>query len=302
MLVTKIQRFSTHDGPGVRTVVFLSGCPLSCKWCHNPEAQLFHRDVLFISEACIGCGACVRVCPRFAHERNAEENHILNREKCIRCLKCTDVCPAGALTPTAYEMSTDEIIRIVRRDKAFYDSPDHEKPGGLTLSGGEPLTNSENALSLLRAAKSEGISTAVETSGYFNGEIIPSLVPLTDIFLWDFKDGNDIRHKKNTGVSGKTSRENLTAAGKLGASIILRCIMINGVNMDEDNLCGIADVYHAAGCIAAELLPYHPYGDSKYTQLGLNSGADAKYIPEKEQLGEFRKQLIRRGVNVKPMR
>jgi len=127
-------------------------------------------------------------------------------------------------------------------------------------------------------------------------------VPLTDVFLWDFKDGDDVRHLENTGVSGKTSLENLLKAGALGAKIVLRCIMISGLNMDETNLAGIADAYRRAGCDSVELLPYHPYGESKYEQLGLDAGVDVNYIPSKEQLTAFRDELISRGVNVKPIR
>lgn len=299
MLVTKIQRFSTHDGPGIRTVVFLSGCPLKCWWCHNPEARLFHRALLFASSMCIGCGACEQVCSQKAHILS-ETGHRLDREKCINCLKCAEVCPTGALTSSASDMTVDEIIKAVRRDKAFYADP--EARGGMTLSGGEPLTEPDNAMALLRAAKEEGISTAVETSGFFDGAVLPELIPLTDLFLWDFKDGNNDRYRENIGVSPEICQQNLKMAGKLGARIVLRCIMIAGINMDKTHLQSIADIYRSAGCEEVELLPYHPYGESKYLLLDVHARASRDYIPSTEALTDFRDSLTSLGVPVKPLK
>lgn len=299
MLVTKIQRFSTHDGPGIRTVVFLSGCPLNCWWCHNPEARLFYRALLFSPSLCIGCGACEQVCPQNAHSFS-EDGHRLNREKCVRCLRCTEICPAGALTPSASDMTVDEIMKTVRRDRTFYEDPD--ETGGMTLSGGEPLAIPENALSLLRAAKTEGISTAVETSGFFDGSMLPELVPLTDRFLWDFKDGDDARYRENIGVSPEVCRNNLIRAGELGARITLRCIMVAGVNMDATHRDAIAEIFRSAHCEEAELLPYHPYGESKYSLLEIPARASRDYIPTPEALTDFRNSLTALGVSVKPLK
>jgi len=238
--VTDIRRFCTHDGPGVRTVIFLQGCPLRCKWCHNPETQSMPTD-----------------------------------ENCK-------------------EMSVSQIMEITLKDQAFYG-----ELGGITLSGGEPLLHIERCLELLREAKMSGISTAVETAGFFDIAHIYELTELVDLFLWDFKDGNVARHTDFVGISNEKIIENLRLADKTAKQIILRCIMVKGVNMDDENFSAISQVYASLeNCTGVELLPYHPYGGAKNKQLGRGDNGRTDWIPSPDDLRAGNEALRRLGVKL----
>lgn len=302
ILVTKIQRFSVHDGPGIRTTVFLAGCPLSCFWCHNPETQLPKPQLMLSPETCIGCGKCLEVCPSGAHTA-FDGKHIIDRTICRSCFVCADNCVGGALSVSAKYMTVKEIMKPVLSDAAFYSVPQNEPiealriAGGLTLSGGEPLMFPDNALLLLSAAKQYRISTAVETCGQFDSSRLDEIAELTDVFLWDFKDGVNERHRKNTGVSNEHIIRNLLAADKFGIPIILRCILISGVNNDEAHLNAISDIYSKLkNCAKVQLLPYHPYGGVKYSALGRSDDTDSKYIPSTDTVEEFCTLLREKGV------
>ena len=291
LLVTKIQRFSTHDGPGVRTVVFLKGCPLRCKWCHNPETQSGRPQLFFSPQSCIGCGACTAVCPTGAHKLDVDVGHRFDVSKCGGCLRCTRVCPTGAAEPVGVAMRVEQIIEQALRDQAFYG-----KDGGLTLSGGEPMLQAEGCLALLRAAKEAGLSTAIETCGYFAENDVPELVAQTDLLLWDFKDSNAARHKAYTGVSNERILHNLFLADQSAQQIVLRCIMVKGVNMDEEHYNAIAQVQRELrSCIGVELIPYHAYGGSKMAQLGYSDNGNKDWIPDAAALRTAKETLERLG-------
>lgn len=293
MKVTEIQRFCMHDGPGVRTVVFLKGCPLRCRWCHNPETQLLGQQILFYDRKCIGCGGCA-VCPKGAH-RFESENHLFDREKCTGCGICAENCCCGALEPAMKEMTVDEILAAVEKDRAFYG-----KDGGITLSGGEPLIQAEEVLDLLRVCRERGIGTVIETCGYFDGRILEELVPLTDLFLWDIKDTDDERHREYTGVSGQLIRENLLQADVLGAETVMRCIMVRGVNIEETHLRTVAELWHRLKrCRYVELLPYHAYAGSKMVPLGLPDNGRTDWILDEEELIRAKELLQELGAAVK---
>lgn len=283
-----------HDGPGVRTVVFLAGCPLRCAWCHNPEGQSFRTEILFDAKKCIGCAACAQVCPSGAHRLSGTE-HIFERDKCTGCMKCAESCCAKALEPSAVDMTEDEIVASVEKDVAFYG-----EEGGVTLSGGEPFAHPTKTLSLLKRFKERGIGTAVETSGYFDAHIIPEAAKLTDLFLWDFKDGNDERHTEYTKVSNEKIKANLLLADKAGAKSVMRCIMVNGVNMQKDHYDEIGTMWKKlSGCLYAELLPYHAMGGSKMLLLGLPDNGHRQWIPTEDMINEAKEYLRRLGVTVK---
>lgn len=285
--ITNIQRFCMHDGPGVRTTVFLKGCPLRCQWCHNPETQSAMQEILFYEKKCIHCGACETVCPNGAQK--VVPKRIYDREKCNKFGKCVQACSREALSFALNEMQLEEVITVVEKDRAFYG-----KNGGITISGGEPMFHPKETLALLAACKEKGIGTAVETCGYFEPRYLPELVKLTDVFLWDLKDINDARHKQYTGVSNQKILENLYEADRLGAKIILRCIMVNGVNMEENHYRGIAEVYQKlSGCIKVELFPYHIYGASKAQAIGRTDKGREEWIPQSGQMEEA-KNIIRR--------
>ncbi len=280
LLITNIQRFSTHDGDGIRTTVFIKGCPLRCKWCHNPETQSFDRQILYMAQTCIECGACAAICPNQAHGFNQDHIHQFHVEQCTACGRCLTVCPTGAVEAAAKLMSTDEIMDQVERDKAFYGST-----GGLTLSGGEPLAHAEECLELLKRAKAENLTTAVETSGFFDGAYIPQLAEYTDVFLWDCKDSDARRHKTYTGVNPDKILSNLHQLDRYDVKVILRCILVNGVNTEETHYRALAGLYHQLShCTGVELLPYHAYGGSKMVQMGYADNGVKAWIPPPDVL------------------
>lgn len=294
MKVTEIQRFCMHDGPGIRTVVFLKGCPLRCEWCHNPETQSAENEIRFFSKKCIGCGACAAVCNNGAH-RITDNIHTFDRSKCNGCMKCLDVCCSNALTPSFTEMTVDEVLEEAAKDRAFYG-----EKGGITLSGGEPLMQPLESLELLKKCKKLGIGTAVETCGYFDESVVPDLVALTDCILWDFKDGNGQRHKEYTGVSNEKIKNNLLLCDSLGAKTVMRCIMVSGVNTSEDHYIAVADLwYRLKHCEYVELIPYHAYGGSKMLSLGKEDNGNPEWIPTDSMLKEAKKYLQDRKVKIK---
>lgn len=276
--VTKIQRFCMHDGPGLRTVVFLKGCPLRCKWCHNPETQDTRRQIFYDEKKCIGCGACV-ICPNGAH--TFVSAHAFLRVKCLACGLCADNCPTGALEMVSIMMEPDEILDIVKKDMAFY-----RNGGGLTISGGEPMMHPDATIALLKSAKKLGISTAVETCGYFDERYIPELCKYADTLLWDFKDSDDERHIRYTGVSNVKILENLKEADSCGGNIVLRCILLKDINFTPEHIEQIENLRNSLEhCNKVDFIPYHPMGSEKYRLLGLtDSFNDRKYVPELTKL------------------
>ena len=292
-LVTKIQKFCTHDGPGIRTTVFLKGCPLRCKWCHNPETQKFTNEYYYSKDLCIGCSACVNVCEEGCH---SFENgmHIINRKLCQGCNKCSNICPSSALEVCGRKMDVNEIIHQVMQDKSFYGNN-----GGLTISGGEPMAQPKETLTLLEVAKESGLNTVLETCGYFDSKYVSKLSKLVDLFLYDFKDSDPIRHKENTGVSLDTILKNLHLLDKLGCKIRLRCIMISGVNMNENHFVEICKLYHSLNnCEGVELLPYHQFGDGKNALLGELSYSKTEWVPSNKEMLKARKYLRKNKVKV----
>ncbi len=290
--VINIQRFSTKDGPGVRTTVFFKGCPLRCRWCHNPETQSAKRQIFYTAQNCIGCGECVRVCSAQAHLFDVVGIHRFDVNKCAGCMSCAAVCSSKAIEPAGREMSADEIMEVVLKDKAFYG-----ETGGITLSGGEPLLHGEGCVELLEKAKRHGMTAAVETSGFFDAGLINRVAPLVDLFLWDLKDGNAERHKLYTGQTNEIILKNLFEVDKYPTSILLRCIMVAGVNMDDENYRHIADTYaRLSHCVGVELLPYHAYGGSKNKQLGYEDNGNKSWVPSREDLVLAEEKLRSRGV------
>lgn len=280
-----------HDGPGLRTVIFLKGCPLRCAWCHNPETQAPEKELLFYAKKCISCAACVSVCPQNAHR--IEEEHRFLRERCASCFACASVCPSGALEVTGREYTAEELLCEVMRDAPFYG-----ETGGLTLSGGEPLMQTAS-LTLLHLAKEAGISTALETCGYADPARIAEAVPYTDLFLYDIKDTDPVRHSLYTGKDNRLILENLKKLDSLGARTRLRCILVNGINTEKVHYRRLADLARSLSfCEGVEFLPYHAYGGSKATFLGRADNGRAAWIPTDAQLSEAKACVAGAGVHV----
>lgn len=292
MNVTEIQRFCMHDGPGVRTTVFLKGCPLRCLWCHNPETQRKGNELLFYSAKCIKCGACESVCERNVHELFPIRN--VNRADCNGCGLCVDACPTGALEICGKSISAEKLLSEIVKDKAFYG-----QNGGVTISGGEPLAQGMATVELLRLCKNAGISTALETCGYVSEDVLSAAIPFTDLFLWDIKDTDDERHKKYTGLSNNLILQNLYVADKLGARIRLRCILVNGVNTDELHFKKVAEIARSLNNLeSVEILPYHAYGGTKCVFLGGSDNGNKDWIPSVEQTERMKTVLRDHGVDV----
>lgn len=292
LLVTRLQRFSTQDGPSIRTTVFLQGCPLRCAWCHNPETQSVRPVLIWTPRDCIGCGACVSVCPTRARRVPEDGGLIYDRADCTGCGECAIECPTGACELSAKRMTVDSIVREVLRDAAFFG-----KDGGVTLSGGEPLMQS-GVIPLLAALKEAGLHIAVETAGYVATERICVASPYIDLWLYDLKDTDSDRHERMTGGDLSRVLDNLRLVDglKMG-EIRLRCIMVKGVNMTPAHYAGIADVYHdLIRCTGVDLLPYHAYAGSKAERVGLADNGHKEWIPTAEDMNEARAALRSAGV------
>lgn len=288
--ITDVQRFCMHDGPGIRTTVFLKGCPLRCAWCHNPETQRYASELLFYQNKCIFCGECIRSCQNAAHVVN--EQHFIDRTKCISCGECASRCPASALEICGGLMSVDEVLTVIEKDAAFYG-----QNGGITISGGEPFMQGEGVLCLLRACKQRGINTAVETCGYADISVLRAAVPYTDLFLWDLKDTDDIRHKQYTGVSNQRILQNLSLINELNARIRLRCIMVNGINTDESHYHAIADIAKTIHDLdGVELIPYHAYAGTKAVFLGHDDNGRKDWIPTEQHILQAKRLLHKMNV------
>ena len=284
--VLKIQRFSINDGDGVRTTVFLKGCPLRCKWCHNPESQLLKPEFFFTPSLCISCRRCESVCKKHVHSFLRGEHTIL-RDKCIGCMKCCDACVSGALEKTFNFYTVNEIIEEVLKDKVFYG-----KTGGLTLSGGEPMFHGEKTIELLKKAKEAGLNVCLETSGYFEAKLISELHDLVDYFLWDIKDTISERHEENIGADNNLIINNLHRIDELGGKIIIRSIMINNLNTDTNHIDGIAKLYkELKNCDHVEIFSYHDYGVNKYNSLGKKSESKPEWIVPLDKLIRIKKHL-----------
>ena len=276
-MVTNIQRFSVHDGPGVRTVVFLKGCPLDCRWCHNPETKDGRAQPMLTPLLCTGCGACQQACPAGCHVL-LDGDHCFDSQDCRRCMACVEACPYGALEVCGRPMTADEALAVVMRDMSFYG-----KQGGLTVSGGEPMAQPDFTLELLCKARERGLTTCVETCGYFPSSFLPELCKWSDWLLWDVKDTDDDRHKKNTGHSNQLILDNLNKAARLlPGKIVIRGILVKGI---QDNRQHVARLYRLAREIDAagvDLLPFHPFGNSKRTAVGMLNQVEMgkEYIPD----------------------
>jgi glycyl-radical enzyme activating protein len=263
-MIFDIQRFSIHDGPGIRTTVFLKGCPLRCLWCHNPESQDAKPEISFIGAKCIGCGRCIAVCPTLS--QGAEEGiRVYHRDTCRRCGACAEECYTNALELIGKRMSTDEVIEQVMRDEPFYKN----SGGGLTLSGGEPLAQFDFAKTLLSMAKGRGLHTAIETSGFAPAGKPGELVDLVDLWLFDVKETDPDLHRTYVGVDRARIVDNLFDLDSRQARILLRCPIVPGLNDRDDHLASIADLANRLENVeAVDVLPYHPLGRDKSERLG----------------------------------
>ena len=291
-ILFNIQRFSIHDGPGIRTTLFFKGCPLRCFWCHNPEGLRPRPELEFFPARCIGCGECVAACPHQAHLLQ-EGAHSLRREVCQVCGRCVEACYAGALELTGRRMTVDQVMGEVRRDRTFYESSE----GGATLSGGEPLLQLDFARAILEQCQAEGVHTAIETAAYCRWNDLAAVLPFTDLVLVDIKHLNPDKHRAVTGVSNRRILANVRRLAQTGKPIIVRVPIVPGVNDTPEEIRDIAmfvrhlaedhRVGGGADRLALELLTFHRLAADKYKSLGLDYAAGHLEAPAKEKMAEL---------------
>lgn len=291
-VVTNIQGYSLHDGPGIRTVVFLKGCPLRCRWCANPEGLLPEIQIGFIKNLCTGCGKCFNICPENALTDDGIR-HRIDYNKCTACSKCVDTCDYKALVRYGSEMSVEDVFDAVRRDKMFYDT----SGGGVTVSGGEPLLQSTFVKNLFELCKADHISTCVETSGFIPADKLLEVLPLTDLLLFDLKHTDPEKHRHYTGQRNDIILNNAQLAAEKEADILFRIPLIPGVNDDEANIAATAAfIKELPGKQRVQLMPFHRLGDSKYKALHLENTMRETAVMTPEQVEAVRQRFENCGV------
>ena len=295
-VVFNIQRFSIHDGPGIRTTVFLKGCPLRCGWCSNPESMNPYPEIITRDIKCITCGKCVEACSQQAIAV-VEDTRVIQWGNCNYCMKCAEVCPSGAIAAAGRHMTVAEVMDTVARDASFY----RRTGGGMTLSGGEPLVQSEFALKLLQEAKRRGLHTALDTTGHADWGILDEILNFTDLVLYDVKHLDPARHQEGTGVPNERILENLRKTlAKGGPRVWVRHPVIPRFSDSEEELEELCKLVLSLNPPAEKisLLAYHKFGEPKYAAMG--RVYPWKEIPtiSDERIGEFKKLVESHGIDV----
>ncbi len=292
-LIFNIQRYSLHDGPGIRTVVFLKGCPLNCPWCSNPESKSSKPQIGFYEKKCKECKRCLQVCE--AQAINFEGSYRVELEKCNLCGDCVKICPQEAITIFGRWISVQELLTEVMKDWPFY----RRSNGGVTVSGGEPLNQPEFLKEFLRGCQQEGIHTAIETSGYASWMDIEEVLKYVDLVLYDIKHTNLEQHRKIIGVSNFLILENLKhIVVDLKKELILRVPVIPGFNDSIENMEKVAELSKLYGKKEVHLLPYHGYGKTKYKALNQEYPCEDLILPSEQELDRLMYVFRREGIPV----
>lgn len=284
-LITNIQKYSIHDGDGIRTSVFFKGCPLRCVWCHNPETHMFHSQILTNREKCTGCGACVSVCPKKAIQI-VDGKAVTDHELCDGCGTCVDYCLLNIREVAGTEYTVKELVKELKKDEMFYE----ESGGGVTLSGGEVMcADMDFVEELARELNHQGITVTIDTSGYAPYEHFERILPYTETFLYDVKAIDNEVHQKYIGVDNTLILENLEKLSKDGARIYIRIPTVKGVNADDRSMALVISWLkeHNIQVAQVNLLPYHNTGSSKYGRLEKAYGGEAFETPSKEEMEHF---------------
>ena len=294
-LISNIQRFSVHDGYGIRTIVFLSGCTLACKWCQNPETIDGRAALMFNRNNCIGCGQCVGHCPRGALSLDAEKGHlVIDREACDSCFDCVDYCYHDALNPSVREMNLEEVFTEVMKDEVFF----RNSGGGLTLSGGEPFCQLEFSVELARRVREKGIHTAMETAANVPYDSIRRILPFIDLVLFDIKAFSPEIHKAWTFVDNRLILDNFARITGEGKEVIVRVPLIPQVNDGEEFRKIVDHVVQFESIGELHILPFHTLGESKYTQLEMHNHMHEHPEDNEEEVEACRAYAESRGLRV----
>lgn len=289
--IFNIQKFCTHDGPGIRTSVFFKGCPLKCAWCHNPESLDIMPTAAYYSAKCVKCGKCLSACRN--QGINPSDFHFI-KENCILCGKCIDICPVSARVVHGYKTGAEDVIKEILKDKEFYD----RSGGGVTFTGGEPTYQKDFLLELAKKSKEKDISVAVETNFYVSGDYLEKLSPYTDLFLTDIKIIEDEKHIKYCGVSNKIILENIRfVSDVLKKNMLFRVPLIPDINDREKDLEMLADfVLSLKEKHKVQIMNYHDIGISKYDACGMDYSL--KDTKPAENTDKAEKYLENRGVEI----
>jgi pyruvate formate lyase activating enzyme len=292
--IMEVERFAIHDGPGIRSVVFMQGCPLSCEWCSNPESQCIKTQLMYYMNKCVGCGKCIAVCPTDCISfSNGFPS--FDRNRCSLCKKCEDACPQHAIKFVGEKVSTSDIIKVLLRDKNYYLN----SGGGVTFSGGEPFVQYKALMQLLTLCKDNGLHTAVETTGMVPLDEIKKALPLIDLFLFDLKHLNKRKLKEKTGAEIDIVLKSLEfIAASNPEKIIIRVPVIPNFNFDKESLFPIFSLAMSLHLPTIHLLPYHTLGRDKYEQLGLPCLYPSKDMLSKKDLEPFKMIGEQMGLSV----
>lgn len=291
--ITNIQKFSIHDGDGIRTSVFFKGCPLRCEWCHNPETQRFEQEMQFDVGKCVGCGTCVKVCPSQALTMK-DGRPVLDKELCTLCGKCENFCPVGIREIVGREYTVKELVKELMKDQIFYE----DSGGGVTLSGGEVMAmDMDYVLAIAKELKRQDVSLTIDTCGYVPYEKFQAILPYVNTFLYDVKVMDPELHKKYIGVDNKLILENLIRLSQDGARIYIRIPTIKEVNGNGENMKETIAFLkkHDIHPLQVNLLPYHDTGSSKYPKLDMEYKGTDLHAPDKKEMEGFVQLFIDAG-------
>ena len=290
-LIFNLQRFSIHDGPGIRTTVFMKGCPLKCLWCANPESQDFIPNLMVRDINCRGCGACVDACVEGAISMSKEGRRGITRDRCTQCLLCVDACIYGSLNVCGRYVGVEEVLDEVLKDAAFYNN----SGGGMTVSGGEALSQTRFVTRLLKGAKREGLHTTIDTSGYIPWKEMKEVLRFTDLVLFDVKHLDSEEHEKTTGVDNRRILDNLRRVSR-EKEVWLRVPLIAGFNDSDAHIDNIAVLGRDMGVEKISLLPYHEGGKSKSEQLGRSYGFPQAKASDDDHIASLKGIIEKRGI------
>jgi pyruvate formate lyase activating enzyme len=296
-VIFDIQHYSIHDGPGIRTNVFMKGCPLNCLWCQNPESQSAKHQIMYNSGLCAGCGLCIETCEKSAISR-VEDKVKTDRTICTGCGRCIPVCRQEARSISGRKATVGEVYKEVAKDKLFYSSSN----GGITVSGGEPLMQASFTRDLLCVCRENGIATCIETCGFTEWKIMKSVMEHVDLTLYDVKHMDSEKHKKYTGVNNERILDNLIKlSNEMRVPVIARTPIIPGYNDSDENI-------HAMGkflaekiptCVEVNLLPYHRLGESKTEQLEQDKGDFYSESPSDGEMDRLKTIITEYGLKAK---